>query len=158
WTMASRRFRSAWLWGEYALNLFDSSTATGIYWTPTPAPLPDWVKASPLRCLLHWWAQSRGCQLVHAAAVGDERGAVLITGKSGIGKSTTALACLEQGLSYLGDDLVLLQLDPAPWVHSLYATAKVHRHQLARLPRLAALEGGGGSTPDGKAVLFLHPA
>lgn len=158
WTMASRRFRSAWLWSEYALNLFDGAAATGIYWTPSPGPLPEWAKASPLRCLLHWWAQTRGGQLVHAAAVGDERGAVLITGRSGVGKSTAALACLERGLSYLGDDYVLLQLDPAPRVHSLYATAKLERQQLTGFPHLGALEGGRDSSADDKAVLFLHPA
>jgi hypothetical protein len=158
WTMESRRFRSAYLWSEYALNLFDSTAATGIYWTPSPAPLPYWAKASPLRCLLHWWAQSRGCQLVHAAAVGDERGAVLITGKGGVGKSTVALACLERGLTYLGDDYVLVQIDPAPRVHSLYATAKLDRHQLARFPRLAGLEGDREGRTDRKTVLYLHPA
>jgi hypothetical protein len=90
--------------------------------------------------------------------VGGEHGAVLITGRSGVGKSTTALACLEQGLSYLGDDYVLLQLDPVPTVHSLYATAKLDRHQLARFPRLAGWEGDREGRANGKAVLYLHPA
>lgn len=157
WTMASRRYRSAYLWGEHALALYDAASATGLYWTPSPGPMPSWAKAAPLRCLLHWWAQSRGCQLVHGAAAGDARGAVLIVGRSGMGKSTTALACLQRGLRYLGDDYVLLQPDPEPRVHSLYATAKLDPAQLGRFPGLAALprEHRDG---EAKAVLYLHPA
>lgn len=44
---------------------------------------------------------------LHAAALCDERGAVLLVGPSGSGKSTTALALVSAGLSYLGDDRVL---------------------------------------------------
>lgn len=157
WSMASTRFRSAYLWSEHALALFDTATATGLYWAAAPDPMPYWAEASPLRCLLHWWAESRGCQLVHGAAVGDERGAVLITGPGGAGKSSTALACLAAGMRYLGDDYVLLEPGPAPRVHSLYATAKLDREQLARFPALAALERDRHGRADGKSVLALHP-
>ncbi|MFO1056692.1 MAG: glycosyltransferase [Dongiaceae bacterium] len=157
WSMGSARFRSAYLWSEHALALFDTVTATGLYWASAPDPMPYWAEASPLRCLLHWWAESRGCQLVHGAAIGDDHGAVLITGPSGAGKSSTALACLEAGMRYLGDDYVLLEPGPAPRVHSLYATAKLDRDQLARFPALAALERDRQGRADGKSVLALHP-
>ncbi len=156
WTMGSRRFKSAYLWSEYALNLFDTITATGVYWTQAAEPLPYWAKASPLRCLFHWWAETRGCQLVHAAAVGREGRAALITGKGGLGKSTTALACLETGLDYVGDDYVLVQLDPVPRVHSLYCTAKLNWDQMSRFPRLTDLATGHGSGSE-KAVMYLYP-
>ena len=156
WTMGSPRFKSAYLWSEYALNLFDTITATGVYWTQAAEPLPYWAKASPLRCLFHWWAETRGCQLVHAAAVGREGRAVLITGKGGLGKSTTALSCLGKGLDYIGDDYVVVQLDPVPRVHSLYCTAKLNWDQMARFPRLADLAIGHGSGSD-KAVMYLYP-
>lgn len=156
WTMASPRYKSAYLWSEYALNLFDNVTATGMYWTPAATTLPYWATASPLRCLFHWWAESKGCQLVHAAAVGHEDGALLITGKGGLGKSTTALACLGNGLAYIGDDYVLVQLDPVPTVHSLYCTAKLNQDQMARFPGLADLATRCGSEDD-KAVMYLYP-
>ena len=158
WTMGSQRFRSAYLWSEFALNLFDTQTATGVYWTQGTSPLPYWAKASPLRCLLHWWAESRGCQLLHAAAVGNGRTAVLITGKGGLGKSTTALACLDKGLRYLGDDYILVRLDPVASVHSLYCTAKLNWDQVTRFPKFAGLIAGTDIAGTEKAVLYLHPA
>ena len=157
WTMRSRRFKSAYLWSEYALNLFDTVTATGVYWTQAAAPLPYWAKASPLRCLFHWWAETKGCQLVHAAAVGSEAGAVLISGKGGLGKSTTALSCLSKGLNYVGDDYVVVQLDPFPRVHSLYCTAKLNWDQMARFPRFADLIRNHDSLESEKAVMYLYP-
>ena len=156
WTMGSRRYKSAYLWSEYALNLFDIVTATGVYWTQTAAVLPYWATAAPLRCLFHWWAETRGCQLVHAAAVGREGRAVLITGRGGLGKSTAALSCLGEGLDYLGDDYVLVQLDPDPRVHSLYCTAKLNWEQMARFPRFADFAINRGSGSD-KAVMYLYP-
>ena len=56
WTMGSQRYKSAYLLGECALNLFDTATATGMYWTQTAELLPSWAKSSPMRCLFHWWA------------------------------------------------------------------------------------------------------
>ena len=157
WTMGSQRFRSAYLWSEYALSLFDTVTATGIYWTQAADPLPYWAKASPLRCLFHWWAQTKGYQLVHAAAVGCEGRGVLITGKGGVGKSTTALSCLGKGLNYVGDDYVVVQLDPAPQVHSLYSTAKLNWDQMARFPGLADLVSNQDTAASEKAVMYLCP-
>jgi hypothetical protein len=157
WTMGSSRFKSAYLWSEYALNLFDTVTAIGLYWTQAAEPLPYWAKASPLRCLLHWWAETKGCQLVHSAAVGNEGGAVLITGKGGVGKSTTALSCLGIGLNYLGDDYVVLQLNPFPTVHSLYCTAKLNSDQVARFARFTNLVKDYGPDSE-KAVFYLFPA
>lgn len=46
--------------------------------------------------------------VLHAAAVGDERGALLVLGGTGRGKSTTAMAALAAGWQVLGDDLVIL--------------------------------------------------
>ena len=157
WTMGSQRFKSAYLLGEYALNLFDTLTATGVYWTQAAERLPPWAKSSPMRCLFHWWAETKGCQLVHAAAVGSEAGAVLISGKGGLGKSTTALSCLGKGLTYVGDDYVVVQLDPFPRVHSLYCTAKLNWDQMARFPRFADLVGNNDGRESEKAVMYLYP-
>lgn len=158
WTMGSQRFKSAYLWSEYALNLFDTVTATGVYWIQAASEsLPYWAKASPLRCLFHWWAETKGFQLVHAAAVGSECGAALITGKGGLGKSTTALSCLGKGLNYVGDDYVVVQLDPFARVHSLYCTAKLNWDQMARFPRFADLAKKHDHPESEKAVMYLYP-
>jgi hypothetical protein len=157
WGMGSLRFRSAYHWGEYALAQMDVESATGIYWTAAASHLPYWSKASPLRTLLHWWMESKGCQLIHGAAVGNENGAVLITGKGGLGKSTTSVSCLLHGLSYASDDYVVIQLDPAPRAHSLYSTAKLNWDQMARFPDMAGLARSHGGPEGEKAVMYLHP-
>jgi len=157
WTMGSQRFKSAYLWSEYALNLFDAVAATGVYWAQAAGPLPYWAKAAPLRSLFHWWMETKDCQLLHAAAVGNRDEAVLITGKGGLGKSTTALSCLARGLQYLGDDYVVVQQDPTPRVHSLYNTGKVAWDQIARFPQFAGLARNPDSPEEDKAVMYLFP-
>lgn len=156
WGLSSRRIRSAFHWIEYSLNLLDLERRVGMYWVRSDERMPYWTKASPLRTLLHWWMQANGAQLLHAAAVGDEHGALLITGKGGVGKSTTALACLTSGLQYVADDYLVVRLDPEPTVFSLYSTAKLDQPQMARFPQLRPLVTDG-TEADKKAVVHLHP-
>jgi len=137
WGFQSSRIKTAFHWIECSVNLLDLDTNTGIYWVQTAKSLPYWVHASPLRTLLHWWMEKNGCQLLHAAAVGTEHGAVLITGKGGVGKSTTALSCLQADFDYLGDDYVVTRLEPSPTVLSLYSTAKLDAGQVANFPALS---------------------
>ena len=117
----------------YAVNVMNMDTNTAIWWVQNTETLPFWVYASPLRTLLHWWMEKNGKQLIHAAAVGTEDGALLITGASGVGKSTTALSCLRRGFYYLADDYLIVGLDPVPMVYTLYSTAKLNAEQIARL-------------------------
>jgi len=156
WGLSSRRVRSAFHWIECSLNLLDLQRRVGMFWVRSDEQLPYWTKASPLRTLLHWWTKANGAHLLHAAAVGDESGALLITGKGGVGKSTTALACLTSGMQYVADDYLVVRLDPEPRVYSLYSTAKLDRPQLARFPQLARLVRNA-ETPDDKAVVQLYP-
>jgi len=135
----------------------DLETNTGIYWVETADTLPFWVHASPLRTLFHWWMEKNGCQLLHAAAVGTEQGAVLITGKGGVGKSTTALSCLQSGLYYLADDYVITSLDPEPLVYSLYSTAKLNADHVANFPDLTGFVKNPDKLDQEKAVMFLYP-
>jgi len=157
WGFSSPRYRSAFHWSEFAIVLLDNATAEGVYWVRNAADLPYWTKASPMRSLFHWLMERGGRQLLHAAAVGDAEGAVLITGKGGLGKSTMALACLQAGMTYLGDDYVVVGLDPAPWVFSLYSTAKLDPGQMAAFPALAPLVSKAGGAGE-KSVLTLYPA
>lgn len=157
WGFESRRIKTAFQYYDYSVNVMDLETATGVYWVKTAEHLPYWVDASPLRTLLHWWMERRDCQLLHAAAVGTDEGAVLITGRGGVGKSSTALACLGAGMRYVADDYLVVRGGPRPAVHSLYATAKLEREDLARFPQLAPHVDNPEPTPGDKAVLFLHP-
>lgn len=157
WGFNSSRIKTAFHWIECSLNLMDLESNTGIYWVQTQNTLPYWVHASPLRTLFHWWMEKNSCQLLHAAAVGTEQGAVLITGKGGIGKSTTALSCLQSGLYYLGDDYVITRLEPEPLVYSLYCTAKLNSDHSVNFPDLLKFVKNQDRLDQEKAVLFLYP-
>jgi hypothetical protein len=157
WTMHSRRIRSAFLYSEYSLNLFDHQTNTGVCWFQSADGLPYWTQASPFRTLFHWIFSARDAQLIHAAAVATEDGAVLVTGRGGTGKSTTALSCAKAGLSYIGDDYVLLTGGDDVRVHSLYRTAKIEPSSIAQFedfsPRIL---GEGAVAGPVKAVATLN--
>jgi hypothetical protein len=78
--------------------------------------------------------------LVHAAAVGTERGGLLIAAKSGGGKSTLALACLGTALRWAGDDSLLIEMrDGQARVHSLYCSGSVFAAEVDLYPQLMAL-------------------
>jgi hypothetical protein len=150
------RFHTVYQLGSDTLSLFDAVTSTAIFWVRDVSCIQWYEIAAPIRAILHWWAGSNGLQLVHAGAVGTTDGGVVITGKGGVGKSTTTLACLEAGLLYAGDDYVLLEAAPAPFVHSLYGSAKLDSDALQRVPHLSPTINNHNRQGDEKAVLFLR--
>lgn len=92
----------------------------------------------------------RGILAVHAAAAQAPRGAVVVAGRSGQGKSTLILGLVRHGLGLLSDELALL--DPAAGLVRPYPRAvHVRPTTIALLPELAPLEArprhelGGGS-------------
>ncbi len=156
WGFGSDRIKFAFHWFDYSVNLMDHSTRTGIYWVPRATTVPCWAQAFPLRTLFHWWMERNGCQLLHAAAVGVEDGAVLLTGKGGIGKSTIALSCLQAGLLYLGDDYVAVRLEPEPVVYSMYCSATLHADYARNFSQFAKFVPTSKRDSE-RAVTFLYP-
>lgn len=140
------------------LSMLDNARNLAVMWVAEPGRIPYWVKGSPLRTILHWWMSGHERQLVHSAAVGTGGGGVLIVGKSGSGKSTTALACLESGLLFAGDDYVIVSADPLPHVFGLYNTAKLVPQRLDAFPRLAAYIDNANHLDAEKALIFLSGA
>ena len=139
-----------------ALSLFDSALGVGIYCVPSARTVPWYESGSPFRVILHWWSGTCSRRLVHAAAVGTASGAVLVGGKSGSGKSTTALTCLEAGLDYLGDDYVMVSATPSPAVYSLYSVAKLDPDNAYRFPKLkGSVSPRGNLYPAEKVLVFL---
>ena len=59
-----------------------------------------------MRALFHWIMEDRGRALVHAAAVGRSDGGLLIVGRGGSGKSTTALVVRGPGPALPGGRLL----------------------------------------------------
>jgi hypothetical protein len=140
-----------------SLSLYDAGGKLAFYWTRDTARLPWYESSFPLRHLLAHFFRRRGQHVIHAAAVGNENGAVLIVGKGGSGKSTATLACATHGLFYLGDDYTLVGIEPGPRVWSLYSPAKVNADTLNWFPELKPFvhHAGGGTE---KSSLFLNGA
>ena len=111
--------------------------------------------AKPLPVVLPLWYLDRSVGVVHAAAVADERGAVLLAGAAGAGKSTAGLACAAAGYAFLADDQVGLERDGDSFIaHSLYSTARLEAGHLGRHAELscgAPVE----DVRDDKLLLFV---
>lgn len=95
------------LW-PHRLTLLDASERKGIYWVKDINELPLYEQCCPLRTILHWFLLQGSARIVHSAAVGTDLGGALLVGKSGSGKSTTALNCLFSGMHHISDDYCLL--------------------------------------------------
>jgi hypothetical protein len=121
-----------------ALSVFDVERRTGIFWGSSIDRLSWWERAEPLRASLHWALNGEDRCLVHAAGVADEDGVILLAGSGGSGKTTTALACVRDGLGFVGDNYVLVSLGRTPVAYALYRNAKLRPRTLDLLPELAA--------------------
>jgi hypothetical protein len=143
--------------GTEVLSLLNLDENRALYFKRNPRSMPYYEAGSPMRTMLHWWFRARGRQFVHAAAVGVASGGVLLAGKGGSGKSTSALSCLGSGLLYASDDYCMVGLEPRPEVFSLYNTCKlVGDADLARFPGLADRVWNRQRTGEDKATIFLH--
>lgn len=96
---------------------------------------------------------------LHAAAVEHPTGAaVIIAGASGAGKTTTALALLEAGGAYLGDDALFLAQAtaraPEPEARAIAFPRPFHLGPttLAAFPRLAPFAEGARSGTDKRSL------
>lgn len=153
----SDRIYSIYHIGSNLLSILDTQENLALYWTEDASQLPYWDRGSPLRGILNWWTSQKNLQFVHAGAVGNNNGGVLLAGKGGSGKSSTALACLNSELVYASDDYCLVQTNPEPYVYSLYNTAKLKgRKDLARFPHLAMMIDNLDRLDEEKAMIFLQ--
>jgi hypothetical protein len=109
------------------LSVVDMTMGEAFYWKQDASPMPYYESCYPFRALLHPWMRSSGRYFIHGAAVGLPEGGVILSGKSGSGKSTTALSCLRSSLKLAGDENCLVHAKPEGGfdVHGLYCTAKV---------------------------------
>lgn len=126
--------------GIGVMSVVDLEGSRAFYWKADPSPLPYFETCSPCRSLLHSWMRSAGNYFVHGAAIGYRDGGVMLVGKGGSGKSTSALACLKSSLLYAGDDYCLVSANSSGGfdTHSLYCTAKlVEINNLNSFPELA---------------------
>jgi len=140
-----------------AFSLYDRETARAVYWVDDAGAVPYFERGAPLRTLLSWWLSDVGYQSVHAAGVGEATGGVLLAGKGGSGKSTTALRCMDAGLGYLADDYCMFSVDGPPHAFSMYNTAKLNGiADLQRQPRFLPMVENTEAAGDEKLLMFLQ--
>jgi hypothetical protein len=108
--------------GSGAVTLVELDGRSALHRVVDRAAVPWWERAAPLRPALYWALGGEGRHLVHAGAVGDDRGGVLLVGARGAGKTTVVLAALHHGLGLVADDYALLRHGSGWEAVSVYAT------------------------------------
>lgn len=134
WTESSTRFRVVFNLSDHTLQVFDPATGVCVVMISSVSKLPPWSLAAPLRAPLSMILESNGVYLVHGAAMGSAKGALLVTGYGGSGKSTATLSCHKAGMPIMGDDYVALRppltQGDHPTVHHLFSSLKLMPQEL----------------------------
>ena len=151
------RIYTSYNWDANALSMLDKERGLALYWTHNAHQLPSYESSAPLRTILHWWMNQFGLQFVHSGAVGYIWGGVLLAGKGGSGKSTTALTCLNSDLLYVSDDYCVISNDPEPYVYCMYSSAKLNADNIQKVPHVLSAISNLDRIDFEKAVFFLFP-
>lgn len=119
--------------------------------------MPRFELACPFRGIFSWMLRNNKRAIIHSAALADQKGhTYLILGKSGAGKSSTAISCFLSGMKYVGDDLCALGLvNQQVHVYSLYSSGKTFRAEWQFLPELQDLAVSYPSQLNEKEVYFF---
>jgi len=141
--------------GSASIYMFDKTRSTAYYHVVRKRDIPFWESDFPLRMVFHWFFRETPLQPVHSAAVGNERGGVLLIGKGGSGKSTTTLSCLNSPLKIAGDDYVLLDSENHV-AHSLFSLCKITPNSIDMLKHHSLSEAVRKPEIEGKFRLSLY--
>ena len=114
-------------------QFYDRATGTGVLTLPGPLDIPPWESGSPFRLFLHWAYAAAHMRLTHAATLGLGGFGALISGASGSGKSSTALAGLLNGLDSVGDDYVVVEQGARVVAHPVFTVFKQDREAMRRV-------------------------
>jgi hypothetical protein len=119
--------------------------------------MPDFELACPFRGIFSWILRNNKKAMIHSAAVADAHGdAHLIVGRSGAGKSTTAISCFLSGMKYMGDDLCAVGLaDGQVEIYSIYSSGKTYRSEWKFLPQLSDLALPSTDSASQKEIYFF---
>ena len=152
----SERIRTT-LYGEPGIcSMLDVEKRIGVFHLRSSHNIPLNFLGSPFLSIFQWWIRNRGFQFLHAGAVGTRAGGVLLAGKGGSGKSTSALACLDSDLFYVSDDYCIVSTEPDVEVHSIYNSAKLDTHHIQRFPRLLRMVANGEMPESEKRMVYVQ--
>ena len=146
--------RATYQQSEGLLHLYDGRQAVGLLHATSAAAVQPWTDRAPFRTFIGWWTSDLGLAMMHSSCVATDRGAALIAGSSGSGKSTTAMTCVLAGFSFLCDDACIVDLDAVggPAVHAVYGRSKLEPDAANRLGLAAGPDGGPLLTEPDRTV------
>jgi hypothetical protein len=129
-----------------------------IGWVQDAAELSALERANPVRFPLFLWHSDQGTEVIHAGLISKNGRGILLGGRGGAGKTTTALACLYSGFDYLGDDYIGLEASGAESLigHSLYSSAWLPKDNLHRFPGFVAHAEPDEYGASERYLVFVH--
>jgi hypothetical protein len=137
------------------LSIFNKKTNKAILWCNSKDSIPYFSTSSPFRSIFHWWSLNMGLLLIHASAVGYNDGGVLIVGKSGSGKSNTALASINSNINFAGDDHVIVDTTLPLKMYSLYNAFKLKKPDIVKYPELVPINNRNDHYKCEKTIFFM---
>jgi hypothetical protein len=139
------------------LNVYLPEARRAFYCIDDAGQFPVQQLGSPALTIFSWWGAMLGWQFIHAAAVGTARGAVLVAGHGGAGKSTLAFSTLKSSpLRYLSDDYCMLAPGEPARVLAIFSSGKLTEMSLCLLQHLRKHASNANDRAREKAVFFLQ--
>jgi len=118
--------------------------------------LPNYFLAAPFFEVFKLWSKKVDLHILHAGCIANNKHAILIVGKGGVGKSTTSIQSLIGGLNYLSDDYILVKFGDKPMAYSLFCSGKLHTNHLKNFPTISKLAITKNKEIYDKPLLFLN--
>lgn len=154
----NNRFNTAYFGYARMLSIIDFNSKEGYICLHSTNNIPAFEIASPFRAILSWIFRKHSSFFLHAGAVSIENKGLLLVGKSGSGKSTTALKCLLEGFNYLGDDLCGISFDEnGATAHRLFSSGKSMQHGNIQFQELDAYKVPVSEFDYDKNLFILRP-
>jgi hypothetical protein len=154
--LTNSRFHCFFVEPVRILSCMDRETRIGYSCYFDASHLSMYEVSGPMRPLINAVLNRHGMQLVHASSVGSAEGTLLFAGRPFSGKSTLAVRCLLDGMSYQADDLCVLTDDEIPRTLSLYNIAKLREDRVPYFPSLAPALSSFVEDAEKKSYFYVH--
>ena len=152
----SKNGRYIGFWYHHSLTILDRKKGIIVGYRKKDKPLSRYEISKPFFVLLSVWYYDRGIQFLHAGLVSYKGQGILFPGKGCSGKTTSALACVDNGFQYLGDDFVGFKItDNFFRGYSIFNSACVADHHIKHFPGFAPFASKDELRVEDKLTLFL---